>query len=71
MTLLPRNPEAAARYIATAPELVEALNLAVATIRLWHGMGCSREDEPRLWLGYQNSPEMKRINAVLRKAEGR
>jgi len=51
-------------------ELLAALNLAVATIRIWHGIGMGPA-ESHAWFLYQDSPEMKKINAAIAKAEGR
>jgi hypothetical protein len=59
--------EANARLIAAAPDLLDALILAVATIRAWHGMGMGPA-EPNAWFLYQDSPEMKFINAAIVKA---
>jgi hypothetical protein len=63
--------EANARLIAAAPELLDALKAAVRTIRTWHGLGTTGGAEQLLWELYQASPEMKRINAAIAKAEGR
>jgi hypothetical protein len=56
--------------IESRAELIAALNLAVATIRIWHGMGMGPA-ENEAWFSYQSSPEMKQINAAIAKAEGR
>ena len=45
-------------------ELLAALKEAAAVIKVWHG--------PAAWdIYYRASPEMKRINAAIAKAEGR
>ena len=56
--------EVALMKAAAAGEMYEALKEAVTIIKIWHGdMG---------WEIYNRaSPEMKRINAVLAKADGR
>lgn len=51
-------------------DLLEALKLAVRTIRTWHGMGMGAA-ETQAWSLYQASPEMQRINAAIAKAEAR
>jgi hypothetical protein len=70
MNMPQRDPMAAVRLLAAAPALLDALNLAVATIRIWHGIGMGQA-EPQAWFLYQDSPEMKQINAALAEAEGR
>ena len=42
-----------------------ALEIAVETIRAWHGMRFGGQDEKVVWQAYQSSPEMKKINAAL------
>lgn len=50
--------------------LAEALREAVTLVRLWHNMPIRDEAlAASNWDLYQNSPEMKRINAVLRAYE--
>lgn len=49
---------------ASAP-LVEALKVAVDTIRAFHGIGLSGPSERFAWDLYQKSPEMQQINAAL------
>jgi len=44
-------------------ELLEALKIAFGTIRAWHG--------EIAWDLYQDSPEMKIINAAIAKCEGK
>jgi hypothetical protein len=58
-----------ARLIASSPELLAALKVAVETIRIWHGFGHAT-DEAEVWALYQESPEMQVITAALQKAEG-
>jgi hypothetical protein len=42
----------------------QALAEAIETLRCWHGMGMGAAEEDA-WRLYQESPEMKRINAAL------
>lgn len=60
--------ERAARLITAAPDLLEALQEAVKTIRLWHGFAEAVPTEAESWEYYQASPEMKKINAAIKKA---
>ena len=51
---------------ATEQLLLDALKDAVNTVEAWHGLTTSPEVRQQLWrLYYKNSPEMKRIRAVL------
>jgi len=59
-----------AHLIAAAPELLDALAVAVRTIRTWHGLGMGA-NEAQAWALYQASPEMRQITAALAKTEGR
>jgi len=53
-----------------AARLAEALREAVTLVRLWHNMPIRDEAlAASNWDLYQSSPEMKRINAVLRAYE--
>jgi hypothetical protein len=52
-------------------ELLATLKYAVTIIRSWDGMGLSASDVDRSWRAYQQSPEMRRINAAIAHAEGR
>lgn len=55
--------EADARLIAAAPELLEALQDAIAAVKVFHG--------PVAWDTYWNhSPECKRWRAAIAKATG-
>lgn len=55
--------EANAHLIAASPDLLDALKEAKEIIRCWHGEVA--------WDIYDKaSPEMKRINAAIQKAEG-
>lgn len=45
--------------------LVVALLRAKSTIRQWNGVGLSGDAERVCWNAYQQSPEMKEINAAL------
>jgi len=46
-------------------ELESGLDLAVETIRVWHGIEFRhKRDEEETWKLYQASPEMKKINAA-------
>lgn len=54
---------------AQRDELLVALRSAVETIRTWHNMGHYAGEADRVWALYQESPEMKAINAALVKAE--
>jgi hypothetical protein len=52
-----------ARLIAAAPELLEALQDAIAAVRVFHG--------PVAWETYRDhSPEMKRWRAAIARATG-
>lgn len=53
-----------AKLIAAAPELLEELKEARELIRIWHGDDCFDIYD-------RKSPEMKRINAAISKAEAR
>lgn len=48
-------------------EIIEAFNLAIKTIRAWHGMrNVEKKDEEMMWGIYnRNSPEMKRLNSLI------
>jgi|GEM_PF-1143527 len=59
-----------AHLIAAAPDLLAALKRAVETIRTFHGIGLGPAEE-LTWQLYQQSPEMKAINAAIAKAEGK
>lgn len=52
-------------------ELLAALKSAVETIRVWHNMGHYAGEADRVWALYQESPEMKAINAAIARAESR
>ena len=56
------------RYLAQRDALRIALEVAIRTIRVWHGMGMGA-NEPQAWALYQASPEMQQIVASLRVAE--
>lgn len=58
------------RLIRERDELIAALERAVEIIRLWQGMGMSKDVEPGMWKLYQSSPEMKQINAALQRVKG-
>lgn len=57
------------RLIAAAPDLLAALKRAVKVIRDWESMGVMTPASDQSWLLYQQSPEMKQINAAIKKAE--
>ena len=57
-----------AHLIAAAPDLYEALERAVGTIRAFHDIGTPKDQRDDLWRLYQASPEMKAITAALAKA---
>ena len=52
--------------------LEEALRVAKRTIRTWSEMGAREPDEhlEEMWLLYQESPEMKQINAAMEGRDG-
>lgn len=50
-------------------ELKEALLEAVKTIRIWHGFMEAHPTEMKAWEYYQQSPEMKKINAAIKSTE--
>ena len=50
-------------------KLKEALLEAVKTIRIWHGFMEAHPTEMKAWEYYQQSPEMKKINAAIKNAE--
>ena len=52
-------------------ELLEALKEAKETIRVWHGFMEVSPTEAKAWEYYQKSPEMKKINEAITKAEER
>jgi hypothetical protein len=54
---------------ATVKTLRAALMRAVLTIRAFHGIGLTGRAEPMMWDLYQQSPEMKAINAALKQAQ--
>jgi hypothetical protein len=62
-----------ARLIAATPDLLAALRRAVETIHALHDIGLhgSPHAAAEMWALYQQSPEMRAINAALAKAEGR
>lgn len=70
MSTTTRDPKTAIRLMSAAPALLDALNLAVATIRIWHGHDLPPELELEAWKLYQSSPEMKKINAAIAEAVG-
>lgn len=55
---------------ATNKMLVEALEEAKATIKMWHKKGIARDAEEFVWDRYQSSPEMVKINKAIAAAEG-
>jgi hypothetical protein len=64
------NEEANARVMAAAPDLLAALKAAVETIRVWESFGLADDKAAESWALYQDSPEMKLINAAIAKATG-
>src|SRR5262245_64673351 len=50
--------------------LVGALKIAVGMIRAWHSVGLPDATEDAAWTLYQQSPEMRAINAALNALEG-
>ncbi len=52
--------EANIKLMNAAPEMLEALEDVIKTIKFWHS-GVA-------WEQYQHSPEMKRINSAIKKA---
>ncbi len=50
--------------------LLEALEGARRTIKTWHNMGLADDQEQPVWEAYQQSPEMKQIDAALASARG-
>lgn len=65
------NQEFIVRACNAHDELVAALKRAVETIRAFHGIDLHGPHiEEHAWTLYQQSPEMKAINATLAKAEG-
>lgn len=55
---------------STIIELLNQLTEDKRTIRGWHGMGMPAEHEKSMWSIYeQTSPEMKKLNAAIDKAE--
>jgi len=58
-----------ARLRAVNAELLTALHRAVETIRALHGIGLSGKAEAGMWNLYQQSPEMRAINAAIQHAE--
>jgi hypothetical protein len=72
--VLARNDADAAfivRAVNAHDELVAALKRAVETIRAFHAIGTTTDQAEQLgWSLYQQSPEMRQINAALAKAEG-
>lgn len=46
----------------------EGLEKAIETIKSWHNMHIPFDPKDGLWELYQQSPEMKRINAALKAA---
>lgn len=46
----------------------EGLEKAIETIEAWHNMHLPLDLKDGLWERYQQSPEMKRINAALKAA---
>lgn len=57
------------RLIASAPDLYAALVKAKEAIRAWHSMGHYEGEADHVWQLYQDSPEMRAINAAIAKAE--
>ena len=55
--------KANAHLISAAPMMYEALKQAKETIHAWHG--------DIVWDLYQQSPEMKKVNEAISKAEGK
>lgn len=51
-------------------ELRTALELAVKSIRSWHGMGAGKHEAEMWELYWSNAPEMKPIRAILAKSKG-
>jgi len=53
---------------AQRDHLLAGLVAAVECVRVWHGMGMSKEIEPDMWrLYWEGSPEMKPIRQMLEK----
>lgn len=42
--------------------ILDGYDLAISTIRAWHGIGHDPKEEILLWAIYQKSPEMQAIN---------
>lgn len=65
------NAEFIVRCVNSHDDLLAALRKSVEAIRALHGIGMPPATEAEVWRLYQQSPEMKAINAALAKAEGR
>lgn len=66
----PKITEARANIIAAAPDVYEALKIAKETIHSQHVIMCIRlpDGGKKIWELYQQSPEMKKINEAIEKA---
>jgi hypothetical protein len=56
--------------MAAGRDMLDALEIAVDTIRQWHDHGIEAKDRAGLWDLYQDSPEMQVINGAIAKARG-
>jgi hypothetical protein len=62
--------EANARLIAAAPELLDACNLALDSLRAWNELSVPHAMRADARRSYEHSPEVKALKSAIAKAEG-
>ena len=50
----------------TRKEIIEVLKEARKTIKIWHDMGTEHFQKEVVWRMYENSPEIKRLDAMIK-----
>jgi hypothetical protein len=65
-----KEQAANARLIAAAPELLEACEVALESLRAWNSIGLPHEHQKAAREAYETSPEIQRLLKAIAKATG-